>query len=433
MTKVKKYDKYKASNIDFIGDVPSHWNIKKLKYVCLKTYIGWTPPTTKSDYFKGENTWLTIRDMKGKYLSSSATNLSNQAILDTNMKIIRKGSLLFSFKLSVGKVAFANKDLFSNEAILAIESDENINLNYLYYILPIFVVENAKINIYGSRILNQDLMNNATLILPPLKEQKILADFLDIKSNILEDFIADKRNQITLLDEQKETVINKAITKGLDATVTLKDSGIEWIGGIPQHWEAKKLKHCAKVVLGKMLCNTDKGNYQLKPYLKSKNIQWMKINTKSVEEMWFSEYEMSLYKLNKDDLVLSEGGEVGKTSLWDDEIEECYIQNSVHKVTVNDDNLPKYYLYLFFLYGKVGYFNSIVNKVSIAHLTKDKLENLECIVAPKDEQEKIIRHIEIEISKIDEVVIQIQQEINLIEEYKISLISEVVTGQVDVR
>src|SRR5690606_18122139 len=140
--------------------------------------------------------------------------------------------------------------------------------------------------------------------------------------------------EINLLKERRQILIQKAVTKGLDPTVKMKDSGVDWIGEIPEHWEVRKLKYVANVVLGKMICNEDLGGYFRKPYLKSKNIQWMELNIDSVDEMWFSTKELKQYKLHTNDIVVSEGGEVGKACLWKDELPECYIQNSAHKVTM---------------------------------------------------------------------------------------------------
>lgn len=193
------------------------------------------------------------------------------------------------------------------------------------------------------------------------------------------------------------------------------------------------MKYVADVVLGKMLCNEDKGGYCKKPYLKSKNIQWLKVDISEVDEMWFSEPELETYRLKKGDLVLSEGGEVGKTCIWNDELEECYIQNSAHKVTIRDGNLNNFFLYLFNTYGKKGGFDSIVNRVSIAHLTKDKLINVKCVVPPPSEQHQIVSYIESETATITTTIATIEKEIALVEEYKTALIAEAVTGKIDVR
>src|SRR5690606_24769591 len=117
----------------------------------------------------------------------------------------------------------------------------------------------------------------------------------------------------------------------------------------------------ARIVLGKMLCPTNKGGFLLKPYLKSKNIQWLKVDVSSVDEMWFSKKELKLYRLKFEDLILSEGGEVGKVCIWQGEIDECYIQNSAHLVRMNSEFNSRLYLYQMYACGMYGYFDKIVN------------------------------------------------------------------------
>ncbi|KPQ42099.1 MAG: type I restriction-modification system specificity subunit [Candidatus Methanoperedens nitroreducens] len=114
-------------------------------------------------------------------------------------------------------------------------------------------------------------------------------------------------------------------------------------------------------------------------------------------------------------------------------IEECYIQNSVHKVTMLDGNNPHYFLYLFFLYGQMGYFDSIVSRVSIAHLTREKLKEVFCLIPSIGEQKHIVKLIELESAKIDSAVSIIEKELLLLQEYRTALISEIVTGKIDVR
>lgn len=148
--------------------------------------------------------------------------------------------------------------------------------------------------------------------------------------------------------------------------------------------------------------------------------------------MWFSEYEKSIYRVKKDDLLVSEGGEVGKTCIWNDEIEECYIQNSVHKITMDSLNHPRFFLYVFFVYGKKGVFESIVNRVSIAHLVLEKLINIDFAVPPLQEQKAIAEYLDTQIAKIDLAISKIKSQINLIKEYKSTLISEAVCGRVGI-
>ncbi|EIC28552.1 MULTISPECIES: restriction endonuclease subunit S [Methylomicrobium] len=210
-----------------------------------------------------------------------------------------------------------------------------------------------------------------------------------------------------------------------------KDSGVEWLGEIPAYWNIKRLKYEANVVLGKMLCTENKGNYQLKPYLKSKNIQWLNVDISSTDEMWFSPSEIELYRLMHGDLILSEGGEVGKTCIWNNELDECYIQNSAHKITFSKENNSRFFLYLFFITGKIGLFDSIVNRVSIAHLTKEKLTNIHFLFPPLFEQTAIAAFLDCKTAQIDQAVAIKEQQIALLKERKQILIQNAVTRGLD--
>lgn len=206
-----------------------------------------------------------------------------------------------------------------------------------------------------------------------------------------------------------------------------KDSGIEWIGEVPEHWEIKKLKFVSEIIMGKMLTPEKKDGYILKPYLRAQNIKWFKTNPKDIKEMWFSAIELTKLRLQKGDLLVSEGGEVGRTCIWDNELNECYIQNSVHKVTLREGHNPFYYLCLFFLYGHRGVFDSIVSRVSIAHLTGEKLKEVIFICPPAEEQLAISAFLETKISQIDSLIQKKQKMIALLEEEKTAVISEAVT------
>lgn len=221
------------------------------------------------------------------------------------------------------------------------------------------------------------------------------------------------------------------VSAGYPQYGTYKYSGQEWLGSIPRHWEVKALKHGATIVLGKMLCAENKGGYSLRSYLKSKNIQWLNVEISSVDEMWFSKGEMELYRLKKGDLVLSEGGEVGKTCYWNEELPECYIQNSAHRVRFFEGHNPRYFLYQFFSAGKIGHFESIVSRVSIAHLTREKLANTIFAFPTEQEQAYIAHFLDQQSVKIDAVIQIKERQIELLKERKQILIQQTVTRGLD--
>ena len=428
-----KYNKYKNSGIEWIGEIPEHWEVKKLKYQ-FNIVTGFTPPSGNSSYYEdGNHIWVTIADMKKKYIVNSEKKVTDKAIEELNPKILPIDSLLYSFKLSVGKVAFNKKKLYTNEAIFSILPDEKINLNFYYYTLPEQVVKNANKNIYGATILNQDLIKNANLLIPPIPEQTAIANFLNRKTAEIDNLITKKEKLLELYDEEKTAIINTAVTKGINPNVKMKDSGVDWLGEIPLHWEVKKLKYLGEIVLGKMLTNSDKGNYHKKKYLRAANLEWLNVNIENVKKMWFSNDELKRLKLKENDLLVSEGGEVGRTCIWKNELNDCYIQNSVHKITLNENHNSFYFLYQFYVYGQKGLFESIVNRISIAHLTGEKIKTIDFIAPPKEEQTAIVHHIETETNRINSKITKTEKLIELLKEYKTALISEVVTGKIDVR
>lgn len=206
-----------------------------------------------------------------------------------------------------------------------------------------------------------------------------------------------------------------------------KESGSEIIKQIPMHWVIAPLKFIGKIILGKMLTPEDKGGYTEKPYLRAKNIGWETVDAEDIKTMWLSAYELGQYRLEQNDLLISEGGEVGRTAIWNSELDECYIQNSVHKVTIHQEHNPRYYLYHSQVFGKTGYYDSIVNRVSIAHLTGEKLKDIRFVVPPLSEQQAVADFLDCKTAQIDALIEKKQRQIDLLQEQRTALINHAVT------
>ena len=429
---MKRYEKYKDSDVDWIGKIPESWEVRRIKTLFKEI---------NERSFNGSEDLLSVSQYTGVTRKSDKVEegdlLTNASTLE-GYKIVKKGDLVSNIMLAWnGSLGFSPFEGITSPAYSVYRLKDSGEKQFFHYL---FRTEKYKAEfkrqssgVIESRLrLYSDDFFGIFSILPPLSEQQSIATFLDDKTAKIDQTIAIKQKEIELLKERRQILIQKAVTKGLDDTVKLKGSGVDWIGEIPEHWEVRKLKYVANVVLGKMICNEDKGNYQLKPYLKSKNIQWLELNLDSVDEMWFSEKELSQYKLNKGDIVVSEGGEVGKATLWNDELPECYIQNSAHKVTLHSTNNNIYHLFCFFVLGKLGVFESVVNKVSIGHLTREKLTNINFPHPSSDEQTQIVSYLEKIEEKIAKAITLKEQEIEKLKEYKTVLIDNVVTGKVRV-
>lgn len=233
----------KESSIDWIGQIPEEWELGRVKDF-YKFFTGFTPDTSRVEYYGDINdfVWVTIADMTSKKIESSKQTLSDIFIKEKRPQVSRLGSLLYSFKLSVGKVAFANTDLYTNEAIATFEDGPNINLRFLYY--SSYLIEfNSETNIYGAKLLNSDRIRNAYIVQPSLSEQTKIADFLDKKTAQLDKVKSLLEEQIQKLKDYRASLIYETVTKGLDKTAPMKNSGIDWIGQVPQGWGVKAIKY----------------------------------------------------------------------------------------------------------------------------------------------------------------------------------------------
>ena len=306
---------------------------------------------------------------------------------------------------------------------------------YGYYFLLSNYIQNViqlKKDGMGVPHLFQKDINNFEILVPSLEEQTAIANYLDTKTQAIDKKVSLLDKKIGHYQELRKSLIRETVTRGLDKNVKLKESGIDWIGQIPEHWEVRRLKDVGRLVLGKMLNTSAQINYELKPYLKSKNINWLYVDTDEVEEMYFNKNELVRYKIKKGDLLFSEGGEVGKTCIWNDEICECYIQNSVHKFTAFSGHDSRYLMYHSFCLGASNYYDGIVNQVSIKHLTWEKLNIVLFIIPPLPEQTQIADYLAEKISKIAKIITNLQTQITTLKELRKTLINDVVTGKIKV-
>ena len=433
---MKQYDTYKNSGIEWIGEIPEHWGEVSIKWVS-KIFAGGTPSKDMDEYwYGGDIPWLNSGSVNQGYIIEPSEFITKLGFEKSSAKWISTGSLVIALAgqgKTKGMVAQLGIDATCNQSMAAIIPHTEVQPRYLLFWLH-SNYQNIR-NLGGGDLrdgLNLEMIGSIKSPIPTSDEQTAIATYLDRKTAEIDALIADKKRLLELYEEEKTAIINQAVTKGIDPKVKMKDSGIDWLGEIPKHWEVKRLKYISTIVLGKMLTSEDKGNYFLKPYLRAANLNWINVNIDDVKEMWFSDKELKKYRLNKNDLLVSEGGEVGRTCIWKEELDECYIQNSVHKVTMNDNCEPHYFLQQFYMFGKKGAFDLIVNRISIAHLTVEKLKEVEFIAPPFKEQQSIVRHIETECTRIDAKIAKTQKLIELLTEYRTALISEVVTGKIKV-
>lgn len=424
----------KDSGIEWIREIPKEWKVSTIKQEYL-FQTGGTPKTDIESYFEGENIWVNISDMKSKFITDSAKHISDDAVNSTSMSISPKGSLLYAFKLSVGAVAFCEKDMYTNEAIATFLPCKN-SLEYLYYTAPIFIIMNANENIYGAKLLNQKLIKNAKIIIPPLAEQQKISAYLNDKCTKIDSIIEKQEKVIEKLKAYKLSVLTEAVTKGLNPDVKMKESGVQWIGEIPEHWEQTALKVGLADIqtgpFGSQLHAEDyieNGIYVINPA----NIINGKIVIDSKCSISYEKAnELAQHLLSVGDIVFARRGEMGRCACaLDDGIQKLCGTGCI-KLKCNDRLIPKYII----LYLQTHYIKQYLELNSVGttmlNLNSTIISNIPILIPPISEQQQIVNYLDKKCSAIDKSIEQKQAIIEKLKEYKKSLIYEVVTGKREV-
>lgn len=419
---MKKYDEYKDSGVAWIGEVPRHWEVIKLKYK-YHFQTGATPNTGKKENFEGELKWANISDLNGSVVYDTTKHINKEAASKCSMNISPKGSLMYSFKLSVGTVAFCGEDMYTNEAIASFIPQKN-DLKYLFYCAPIFIIHNANRNIYNAPLLNQELIKNALICLPSLNEQTAIVTYLDTHCAKIDNLISIQQKRIALLQELKQSVITHAVTKGLNPNVEMKQSGVEWIGDVPKHWEVMPLKFTGTFGNGLTYSPKDVVDNGIL-VLRSSNIQNSSLSFE--DNVYVSKVSRDLL-VNKGDIIIcSRNGSaalVGKSAFVDKELNATFGAFMMRYIP----NIEKKYgFYLF--QTAIGQYKGYFSTTTINQLTKTTIDEIKVPLAMAEEQAAIASYLDHKCATIDTSISNAQHQIDLLQEYKQSLITEVVTGK----
>ena len=277
---------------------------------------------------------------------------------------------------------------------------------------------------------------------PPLAEQAAIVRFLDWANGRMERAIRAKRKVIALLTEQKQAIIHRAVTRGLPSTgsgqatpVPLKPSGIPWLGDIPQHWEVISLRMRYLVELGKMLdAKRITGRHSI-PYLRNRDVQWDRVLTDDLPVMDIPPSEFARYTVKRGDLLVCEGGQVGRSAFWEDQLSVCGFQKALHRVRCLDGSRDhsRFFFYQMQLAAGRGVFSADGNENTFAHLTCEKLRRHRFVFPPFIEQKAVADHLDGELRQFQTAISRLEREIELLREYRIRLVADVVTGKLDVR
>ena len=448
------YPEYKPSGVEWLGDIPASWEAKRVRTVLSRNDSGvWGEDFDDEGVIVLRSTEQTV-DGDWKIVEPARRRLSAR---EHAAALLREGDLVLTkssgSSLHIGKTSIVTREVaalnccYSN-FMQRLRVRPGIEARFMWYVLNGEIgrkqFDYLSSTTTGLANLNGEVIGNVTAVFPSPAEQRAIAAFLERETARIDALIEKKQRQIELLQEKRAALISHTVTKGLpaaaaaqaglDPNVKMKDSGIEWLGQIPEHWDAIPVKRRYGIQLGKMLQNNPESDTDVSvPYAKALHVRWGKVDTSDLPDMWASPSEVKHFGVKSGDLLVCEGGEAGRAGIVDSAPAPCIIQNALHRVRGKGTDV-RFLQYVLQTVGSGGWFDVLCNKATIAHFTREKLAELRVpMPVSLAEQLSIDAFLDRETARIDALIEKINSSINLLREYRTALISAAVTGKIDVR
>ncbi len=420
----KPYPAYKDTGVEWLGKVPEHWEVKMVKRLCLIKRGASPRPIDNPIYFdeNGEYSWVRISDVTAstKYLQSTDQKLST---LGKSKSVpLEPGELFLSIAGSVGKpIITAIKCCIHDGFVYFVGLKQN--REYLFYLFSGGELYRGLGKIGTQLNLNTDTVGEMKIPVPPLPEQRAISVYLHDRTRKIDSLIEKKQKLIELLKEERAAVINQAVTKGLDPRAPMRDSGVEWLEEIPRHWKIKKLKYLVTLV------NEKNGSESPELRIALENIESYTGKLINLDSEITLEGETKVF--NRGDVLFNKlrpylakvynaktnGVCVGELLVF--RPSKSLISDFLYYRVLSEDFIKKV--------------NSSTYGAKMPRASWEFIGNISIPFPAIEEQGEIVKFIESEYGGTGRVISKIEKEIALLQEYRTALISEVVTGKIDVR
>ncbi|MCP2038172.1 restriction endonuclease subunit S [Chryseobacterium sp. HSC-36S06] len=429
---MKKYDSYKDSGVKWLGEIPAHWDLQKLKWIFTEKRKITNPSLHSGSISFGKVVY------KDDEKIPAATKNSYQ--------VVNKGEFLLNplnlnYDLKSLRIALSEIDVVVSSGYIVLQNRVPINKEYFKWLLHLYDILYMKTLGAGVRqTINFNDISESLLCCPDELEQQAIAEFLDDKTTKIDQAIAIKEKEINLLKERRQILIQKAVTKGLDPSVKMKDSGVDWIGEIPEHWEVRKLKYIGKMFSGLTNKKGDDFSKEPKqgfsPFIPFTNIfrnnkisehefQFVKSNSYDVQNI--VEFNDILFLMSSETF-----DDIGKNSIYLGK-SRVFLNSFCKGFKIFDNNVnPLFINFLLLSKNYREYFASVGRGFTRINIKQEYVLDMPILYIPINEQTQIVVHLEEIEEKIAKAILLKQQETEKLKEYKTVLIDNVVTGKIKV-
>lgn len=449
--KWRAYPAYRDSGVEWLGEIPEHWGVDRLKYIAKTQFSGVDKHTVDDEEPVRLCNYTDVYN--NEYITSYLDFLEATATAEE----IRR------FKIEEGDVLVTkDSEAWNDIAVPAYVVTKVENVLCGYHLAQVrarnsladgaylsrafsargindqFRIEATGITRYG---LGKYAFENALFFVPSIQEQRSIAAFLDRETSHIDQLIAKKQRQIELLQEKRSVLISHVVTKGLDPNVKMKDSGVEWLGKIPAHWELVPLKFtlrpCGDAVktgpFGSQLLSTEMLSGSIKVYNQRNVLDRDFISGENyITEDKFK--NLSAFTIFAHDVLVTTRGTIGRCAVFPQNAEKGILHPCLMRIEPNASLSPDY-LSLLIQDGEIVLLQLrlMSNATTIDVIYSESLKSVRFPLPPIDEQRAIMAFLDRETSRIDELIAKITQSIDLLREYRTALISAAVTGKIDVR
>lgn len=419
---MKRYDKYKHTGTPWIGNIPSHWKSKRLRFVC-EFRNGYTPSKANPDFWTdGTIPWYRMEDIRdsGRHLKEAKQYVTEDAVKGGGL--FDAGSFILATTATIGEHAVLIVDSLANQQFTNLKIRKSLNavidnefFFYFLYVIDDYCKSTTKTATFAA--VNIDDLKNFEVAIPPLQEQHRIVNYINNAISTYDAVISTQERRIALLEELKQSVITEAVTHGINPNATLRPSGIDWIGNIPQHWEKLRFKNFITLITTPSISEQKIG---------LENIESNSGNFIETD----SEYEGNGFEFQMNDVVYGKLRpylrKVWKATFSGNAVGDFYV------FRCKSNSISSFLQYLLLSDGFTKIANSSTFGAKMPRVSSEFILSLHYFLPPLSEQQEIVAYIESKIKPIDASIAKAKREIELLKELKQSVITEAVTGKIKV-
>ncbi|WP_346351512.1 restriction endonuclease subunit S [Oceanimonas sp. AH20CE76] len=441
--KHQPYSEYKESGVKWLGEIPVSWTMNKLSHAYDSIGSGTTPPSTEEKWYQGDIPWVTTGELRESVIYETSKCVSGEAL--TQFSVLRTypaGSIVMAmYGATIGRVGILGVSATTNQACCVFPESKILNNKYLYYWLQAFREDIIRLSSGGGQPnINQEKVASLKVSAPSSEHQRTIAAFLDYETARIDALIAKQQRLIELLKEKRQAVISHAVTKGLNPNVPMKDSGVEWLGQVPAHWEVCRLKHhIISMEQGwSPQCEArlaEEGEYGV---LKVGCVNGGVFRPQEHKALPGTISPKKEYSLKKGQLLISRANTrelVGSAAVVDQDYSNLLLCDKLYRLKFSEEVQPEFISYLLGspLYRSQIELSASGASDSMQNIGQSSIRELPVALPPLKEVVDILSHMSSSLIKFNMLHEQLETQALLLSERRTALISAAVTGKIDVR